>query len=205
MNPQNETQEANQVPQGQGGIPGNGNNIQGSADHKGGTGSAVGQVVLTEHEEPQISADEEKELTLQLEHFSKYPKLMKWSQLFLDKDNKATYGNRTESAMQAYDCKSRVVAANIGSQNYRKLYGLASIFAEDRGVTLESLLEVLSVRALTHENPEWWKLAAEVFGYRDPKAQSLVINNTQNNTQVNIDAADKEDFNAKFKKFLEAE
>lgn len=156
-------------------------------------------------EAPEVS-EEEKEISHTLESFERFPKLKKWAELFTNKDNKATYGNRTESAMQAYNCKSRPIAGNIGSQNYKKLHGVASLFAEDRGVTVTSMLEVLAARALSSESAEWWKLAASVFGIHDPKVpQLLVQNNTQINASLSVDNPEVIDFNASFKRFLEQE
>lgn len=148
-------------------------------------------------------ADEEKEVQRLLVPFEKYPKLKRWVQLFTDLNNKETYGNRTESAMQAYNCKDRIVAASIGYQNFRKLQGLASIFVEDKGITVEKLMTVLSTRAIMSENPKWFEMLTEMIGIRDPKgAQVLIQNNIQNNAQVNVTEEEKADFNKKFREFL---
>lgn len=149
---------------------------------------------------------EQKELDQALIPFERYPKLKRWTELFLDKNNKATYGNRTESAMIAYDCKDRVSAGSIGYQNYKKLYGLASILAEDNGVTVDKLINVAAARALSHDNPRWWELYTEMTGLRDPKgAQFVVNNNTQNNTQINVNEADQVNYNEQFKSFVKSQ
>lgn len=148
---------------------------------------------------------EDKELKQALIPFEKYPKLKKWTELFLDKSNRATYGNRTESAMQAYDCKDRVSAGNIGYQNYKKLYGLASILAEDSGVTVDKLINVAGARALTHENPRWFELYTEMTGIRDPKGAIVINNNMQNNTQININEPEAINHSEKFKDYLKQE
>ncbi|MGH7204383.1 MAG: hypothetical protein ACREHC_08110, partial [Candidatus Levyibacteriota bacterium] len=135
--------------------------------------------------------------------FEKYPKLKKWVQLFTDPKNKETYGNRTESAMQAYNCKNRHDAGNIGYQNYKKLGGLASVFVDDKGITIEKLLTVLATRAITSENPKWFEMLTEMIGMRDPKGASVVINNLQqNNTTLTVSEEEKESFNEKFRKFV---
>lgn len=151
------------------------------------------------------TTEEEKELVKELQYFDKYPKLKHWAILFTDKNNKATYGNRTESAMQAYNCNNRITAAAIGSQNFKKLHGLASIFAEDKGITFDKFMETAMARALTSENPRWWEMIATVLGYHDAKnaPQVVVNNNTQNNTNYNLNAPEVVDFNQKFKKFIE--
>jgi hypothetical protein len=129
--------------------------------------------------------------------------LKKWVELFTDPKNKETYGNRTESAMQAYNCKSRHDAGNIGYQNYKKLGGLASVFVENKGITIEKIMTVLATRAITSENPRWFEMFTEMIGIRDPKGASVVINNLQqNNTVTNVSEEEKESFNEQFRKFV---
>lgn len=149
--------------------------------------------------------EEEKELKQLLIPFERYPKLNEWVRLFTDKNNKDTYGNRTESAMRAYDCKDRASASAIGVQNFRKLRHLASVFVEDRGITIEKLLTVAATRAITSDNPEWFKLLASITDIHDPKAPSITVNNNTQNNQFNINGDEAENFSKKFKDFLEKE
>lgn len=162
--------------------------------------------VIPDVEEP-VESQEDKELKAELESLNRYPKLRKWAQLFTDKSNTATYGNRTESAMQAgYNVKDRVSAAQIGAQNFRKLKGLATLFAEDQGVTFNKLMTTISARALTNENPKWTELFMEILGYRDAKGVVVNFNNnTQNNTQINVNAPEVKDFDKEFKNYLKQE
>jgi len=161
-----------------------------------------GEVVTPKNAE---LSEEEKELQKILIPFKKYPKLKRWAELFLDKSNSKTYGNRTESAVQAgYNCQTRADFSNIGSQNYRRLHGLASILAEDKGMTVEKMISIAAHRAITSENPEWFKLFAAITHVHDPKAPSITINNLQqNNFNGEVSEAEKENFDAKFKEFLE--
>lgn len=149
-------------------------------------------------------SDEDTEIQQLLVPFDKYPKLKKWVQLFTDPKNKQTYGNRTESAMQAYNCKDRIVAASIGYQNFRKLQGLASIFVENKGITIEKLITVLATRAITSENPKWFEMFAEMIGIRDPKGASMIINNVQQNNTIatTVSEEDQKSFNERFKEFV---
>lgn len=148
--------------------------------------------------------EEQKELREALEPYNRFPKLRRWVEFFTDKNNTKTYGNRTESVIQAgYDVKDRVSASQIGAQNFRKLKGLASIFAEDKQVTFEKLMETALARALTSENKAWWDDIMDLLGYKDLKPAIVVNNNTQNNTQFNLGSAEVKDWNAEFKKFLE--
>lgn len=213
MNPSNEqTSQADQISEEERTIQGSEDRIQGNTDEPRNDNAAATGVVLHKqgllNNKPAkpVLTDEEKELQQALIPFKKYPKLKKWTELFLDKSNKATYGNRTESAMQAYDCGNRADAATIGSQNYRKLKGLALNFFEDKGVTVEKLLDVLAARALTSDKAEWWKLAAEVVGIHDPKLPSVVVNNnTQNNITVDVNGQEMESFNESFQRFVESQ
>ena len=155
--------------------------------------------------EPKKETEEEKELKELIAPFNRFPKLKKWTELFTDKNNKETYGNRTESAMQAYDCKDRVSAGVIGSQNFKKLRGIASIFAEDKGVTFEKMMDVALARAVSSENIVWWNTVMDMTGYRDLQTQTVINNNTQNNVQYNLNDDKVIDWNDSFKKFLESQ
>src|SRR3989339_165707 len=135
---------------------------------------------------------EKNEIVEILERYARYPKLNKWIQLFLDKSNNATFGNATESAMQSYDCKNRLVAGVIGTQNLAKLRGVASMYAEIKGFGLGKMLDIGIAKTLQTENPTWYSMMMDIFGYYNPKAQIIVQNNTQNNIQVS--EADAKDF-----------
>lgn len=68
----------------------------------------------------------DKELTL---------KQRKWLKLYLE------LGNATEAAMQVYDCEDRESAANIGSENIRKLQ--FDELMEKAGITDRKLIKKL--------------------------------------------------------------
>jgi hypothetical protein len=153
-------------------------------------------------EEKELST-EEKEIKEIIDRYEKYPKLSKWIQLFLSKDNKETFGNRTESAMRSYNCKDRVSAAEIGAQNFRKLKGLASAYAEIKGFGVGKMIDIGLAKTLQSEDPRWYEIMGSMLDFYYPKAQVQIQNNTQNNIQVN--EADTIDFQSAFKKFLENE
>lgn len=113
--------------------------------------------------------------------FALTPKEIKFFNLFTDEKNKETYGNRTESAMQAFDCSSRAVAATIGSRLFRKVKGLASSFADQKGYTFEILMGRALTQATSTESPEWWDRVMDMLEYRDLKPTVQVQQNTQNN------------------------
>ncbi|QQS21118.1 MAG: hypothetical protein IPL87_01135 [Candidatus Moraniibacteriota bacterium] len=56
-----------------------------------------------------------------------------WTSLFLDKSNKAYFGNRVRCALAVYDTDDYATAAKIGSQNYKKLQLLNNAVLEADG------------------------------------------------------------------------
>lgn len=52
-------------------------------------------------------------------------------------------GNATEAAMQAYNCKDRMVARNVGSENLAKLGNIVRHIMEERGLTLPSMVDTV--------------------------------------------------------------
>ena len=65
-------------------------------------------------------------------------KQRKWLEVYIDT------GNATEAAMQVYDCKDRGTAANIGSENVRKLQGTVTELMDFMGLTDIKLMTKLS-------------------------------------------------------------
>lgn len=165
---------------------------------------------MNQQDEPtkelQELSEEEKQIKDQLAYIKRFPKLKRWIDLFTDKENKFklnTYGKRIESAIHAgYDCQSRADFANIGSQNYKKLYNLAAIFAEDMGVSFDKFMEPAMARAMTSENPRWWEMMAEFLGYKEPKNAPSTLIQTNVQTNVTVNESDKVDFDAAFKEFI---
>lgn len=67
-------------------------------------------------------------------------------------------GNATEAAMRVYDCKDRETAANIGSENLRKLQ--MPELMEDMGLTDVALINI-GVEGMTKANKQ--SITGEVF------------------------------------------
>lgn len=149
---------------------------------------------------------EEKEIEAVKTQYKLTPKFNKWCELFFDKSKDSpTYLNKTKSAITAYNLdpvKQYFVASKIGQQNYQKLSNVASEIAENKGYNFEKWLDVGWLNALRSQSPEWWDRMGDVLKFRDLKP--TVINNTQNNTQINISEPDQVNFNSQFKKFIEA-
>lgn len=154
---------------------------------------------------PQVSM-EEKELQEELTRIQKFPKLREWTRLFLDKTNKLTYGNRTQSAIAAYNLdpeKQYLTAGKIGSENYKKVKGLASAYYDREGLTTEKILNLLAAKASSSNNSKFLEMLMGITDIYEAKPSVAV----QNNTQINIDATSEQqvDWNAKFLSFLKAQ
>lgn len=131
-----------------------------------------------------------------------------WCYYFTDKKNKDTYGNKTQSAIKAYNLdpdKQYSSAGVIGYENYKKLKGIASQFIEDKGFTLPKMLDIALAKMMKTDNKAWYDEVMILAGNKEPAgAQVLVQNNTQINN-IDLNAVEAKDFNKKFQKFLEAE
>jgi hypothetical protein len=86
--------------------------------------------------------------------------------LFLDEFVKND-GNATEAAMKVWDCKSRSVAATIGSRYLKQAKELGRILLEKRGMTYGKLLKTAVDKMEFSKNPEWWDRLMKLAGYED--------------------------------------
>lgn len=140
--------------------------------------------------------------------FKGTPKFNEWCRLFLDKSNEETFGNKTQSALQAYnlDPKSQYhVGGQIGYENFKKLETFASSYADSKGYTVGKLLDHAYLKFLKSDSPEWWDRLMDYFGYRSMKPQVMVQNNTQTNTQINVvPEGEQKTFNDQFRDFIKA-
>lgn len=170
-------------------------------------------------EATQYISEEEEELQDVFKHYARYPKLMRWIQLFLDPTQKETYGNRTAAALLAYnyDRKDPVQynsAMCIGYQNYRKIQTLAAELLQQKGWTVEKQMELLSAKAVNSTNARYVQMLMEITGVYNPKAPIQVQANTQiNNNPANpsiptgplqIDPEEQKRLSADFEEFLDA-
>lgn len=149
--------------------------------------------------------EEEKEIIIT-------KKFEDWCTLFLDKNNKTTYGNKTQSAIMAYSLdpiKQYHSAGVIGYENFKKLKSVASAYADSKGITAGQMIDVAWAKVFDSKNGggiDWWDRVAEITGLREPKGTPLVVQN--NNTQVNnyeLGSTEVRDFNKDFQQFLEAD
>lgn len=105
-------------------------------------------------------------------------KFKKWTSYFLDKSNKKTHGNATQSALLAYNVKDYNSASCIGYQNYRKLQNLKLMIAEQEGFGIAEFIKVALAKALKGNYSDWEKLGTQL-GYFEEKP--AVIQNNQFN------------------------
>ena len=76
-------------------------------------------------------------------------------------------GNATKAAMEVFDCKSRSVAASIGSEYLKKAKSLARIYMEKEGFTYGKMIKTAGRKMETAKSPEWWDRLMKLGGYED--------------------------------------
>lgn len=136
------------------------------------------------------------------------PKFNQWCINFFDKNNKQTYLNKTQSAIDAYGLdpiKQYHVGSKIGQQNYHKLSNVAADVAERNNFSMDLWLNKGWLKMLESDNPAWWDRIGEVLGFKTAAPQIVLNQNTQNNTQVNVNGVEKEKFNDQFRKWIESQ
>lgn len=95
-------------------------------------------------------------------------------------------GNATEAASIVFSCKSRSVAASIGSEYLKKAKGLARIMMEKEGYTYGKMIKTAGRKMETAKGPEWWDRLMKLAGYEDFMSKKDV------GVSVNILTAQKE-------------
>lgn len=154
---------------------------------------------------------EEKELKELSTQFTDAPRFRRWRELYFDKSNTQTYLNKQESAIIAYgfdpkDPAQRQLASEYGFKNARKCKNWARDYLAEKGMTQERWLELTTTKALTTNNAKYVEILGSILEVYDPKAPTVnVTNNTQNNTQINVNGQEAEDFNAKFKEWINSQ
>lgn len=121
-----------------------------------------------------------------------------------------TYGNKTLSAIKAYNLdpvKKYTVAGSMGYQNYKKLQHMASVYADENGFTVNKLWDYAFARMMTaNSGKEWWDEIMIATGNKLPS--NVLPNQDSVNTQINVfnlGSPEVLDFNSKFQKFLESQ
>lgn len=119
------------------------------------------------------------------------PKFKAWRDYFLDKSNKQTFGNATQSAILAYNLNPKDQywsAASIGKDNLQKLQTVGVEYLEKVGITPGMVYQVFWNKALASQNLELLVCLSEWMGIPLPKnlplKQGFVI---QQNNQYNFE------------------
>jgi len=150
---------------------------------------------------------EDEQISILLQSERQSPKFAKWGQLFLDKSNKTTYGNRAQSAIAAYELDPITQynsACVIGSENYSKLKVLGMAYLEQAGMTAGVQLDLLVSKAVNSPNATFLKMLMEISGVYTPKP-SIAIQNIQNNQIVQISKEEEASLNKQFEDFINAQ
>jgi hypothetical protein len=165
----------------------------------------------------QYIPEEEQEIQDVFKHYARFPKLMKWIQLFLDKENPETWGNRTASALIAYNLDrnnpSQYQSARaIGYQNFTKLHTVAGEVLQQQGWTVEKQLELLTAKAVSSNNARFTQMLLEITQIYNPKAPAVQVNTQVNNNPatptappgpLQIDPEEQRRLSADFEEFID--
>lgn len=160
-------------------------------------------------DEPTILTPEEKELQDIFKKTKATPKMARWIQLFLDKNNKVTFGNRTQSALLAYglnkdDPTDYNSARHIGWENYTKVNNLAAEYLEQQGMNTAKILDLIVAQATSKNYGKALQILTEITGIYNPKPTTMIQNNTAI-VQASMSDEQREDWNGKFKAFLKTQ
>lgn len=88
----------------------------------------------------------------------------------------ANGGNATKAASKVYNCSSENSAAQMGSDNLRKLKNAGALYLESKGVGYTKLLDV-AVQNMAKAGPkttDWWDRIIEQTGMSVGKAGSEI-------------------------------
>lgn len=214
--PKIETSPADSIPEGSRGIQRNAIGVEGNTNASANSSTSPSLASLpasprpvhkgsVENQTEEISA-EEKELAEVKTQYKLTPKFTAWIKCFTDPKEKATYGNKTQSAIKAYSLdpvKDYAVAGSMGYQNFKKLQSVASIFAEQKGYTFDKMMDAAWLKFLKSEDPAWFDRLADWFGVRDLKPTTLIDARSQTNI-INVPEGEKKTFNDQFRDFVKS-
>ncbi len=143
------------------------------------------------------------------------PKFEEWRRLYLDRTNKATFGNATRSALQAYNLDEATqynVAHAIGHDNLQKHTNLAVIvkdYLTDNGFTLPVFIDH-ALRMMADpkvKTTHWWKELLSIAGYLQEKEKTSVTvqqNNANITNITQLSPQEAEEFTRDFTAFIES-
>jgi len=76
-------------------------------------------------------------------------------------------GNATAAAMEVFNCKSRSVAASVGSEYMKKTKSLARLYMEEEGYTYGKMIKTAADKMQKAKTPDWWDRLMKLAGYED--------------------------------------
>lgn len=88
-------------------------------------------------------------------------------------------GNATEAAMKVFNCKSRSVAASVGSEYLKKAKGIARVYMEQEGFTYGKMIRTAGRKMEKSKGTAWWDRLMKLAGYEDfisKKAPEVSVN-----------------------------
>lgn len=155
---------------------------------------------------PLLPEDEER-LQQELENMRIHPKLALWAKYFLDRTNKDTYGNRTQSAIKAYNLdpiEQYASAGVMGSENFKKLRIVTNLYLEQNGMTTAKVIDLIVAHAVA-KGGKALEMLASIMNIYDPK---MILVSQQTNITVNNGDVTKEEakkFNQDWEKFVDSQ
>jgi hypothetical protein len=96
-------------------------------------------------------------------------------------------GNATKAAAAVFNCKSKSVAAVMGSTYLKRARDVGRLVMEKNGVSYDFLIETAKKKMLDAKDPAWWDRFMKIAGYADFLAKEKV----SPQLAVNIVASEK--------------
>jgi len=106
-------------------------------------------------------------------------KFNKWCNYFMDKNNKETYGNATQSAIKAYNydpITQYAVASTTGAYNLKKQKSMGMAYGENKGLGLYQLIDWAISQMFKTGDTKWFEIVRDMLGYAAEKEPTTQVN-----------------------------
>ena len=103
-----------------------------------------------------------------------------WCAYFLDKSNRTTYLNATQSALKVYDVGTKrgyFTAGQIGHENMKKLEMLRPMLADLEGFGIGERMKVAIAKAMKGTFDDWHRLLVQLGDFDSEKRIGVAIQN----------------------------
>lgn len=100
-------------------------------------------------------------------------------------------GNGTEAAMKTFNCKNRIVAANIASHYLKKARAMSRVYMESKGYTWGKILMMIAKKSEESKTPEFLDRLLKILGYEDFLPSKEKTSNVVNIIQTEKNILDK--------------